>query len=481
LTPLGLARAAPFRHAIVFAAFACAVMGVLFAVILWAVTDVLGRHLDEAIDTQLEVLRSVLERDGRGSVIGLVRAHRRDQDDSPLHYLLLDGGGTVLAGDLPAMDPVEGWHDIELASDGATGDGPQVLRGHGVWLAEDLFALVTNDKRDLAATRDLLLRSFAVALAVTVALALGGGIFIGTLLLRRVDDVNRIAGAIMEGDLSQRIPESGVPDGLEGLIEALNRMLARIEELMANLRHVTSDIAHDLRTPLGRLRHRLEAVRDSIGEEPEAAARVDAALGEVDTLLRTFEAMLRIAEVEAGARRARFTAVNLGAVADNVCDAFAAVAEDEGKSLHSRITTGLTIEGDQELLTQMIANLIENAIRHTPAGTRIEVVLARAGAGVRLLVQDTGPGIPVEERDRVFGRFYRMDRSRPSPGSGLGLSLVAAIARLHGARVSLGGGCPAGLSVAIEFAAAAPAPGNEHASRRARTVRAATEPSPQQR
>ena len=219
---------------------------------------------------------------------------------------------------------------------------------------------------------------------------------------------------------------------------------------MANLQHVTSDIAHDLRTPLGRQRQRLESALNNPTTGPECRSVIEAAIDETDTMLKTFEAMLRIAQIEAGARRARFSTVDLSEVAENVADAFAAVAEDEGRRLETAIAPGVPVHGDRELLTQMLANLVENGLRHTPAGTVLTTRLSKCADRVRLEVSDTGTGVPEEERARVLERFYRLDRSRSTPGSGLGLGLVAAVAKLHGARIALEDNEP-GLRVVLEF------------------------------
>ncbi len=219
---------------------------------------------------------------------------------------------------------------------------------------------------------------------------------------------------------------------------------------MENLRHVSSDIAHDLRTPLGRLRQRLEACRIKRRSSVEYEAVVDAAIEDTDTILRTFDAMLRIAQIEAGVSRSRFTDIDLGSVAENVVEAFSAVAEDDGRTLNAQIAAGLTVFGDRELLTQMLANIIENALRHTPTGTTVDVRVSGHPPGALLIVSDDGPGIPASQRERVLDRFYRLDASRTTPGSGLGLSLVAAVAKLHDAKLTLEDNRP-GLRVSVTF------------------------------
>ncbi len=448
---LRLAGAAPVRYALVFALSSSVVMALLLGVIYGRVSELLLRQLDEGIEAQLQVLRSALKQDGRESMIGLVQQHQENYRDSPLHLLVQDISGRVLAGDLPPTEIGEGWHDIAMMKSGQNSDQTgAILRGRGEWLNEDLFVLVTNDTHDLRETRRLIVGAFAIALAATVVLALAGGLVIGRLLLRRVEVVQQTAEAIMEGDLSQRIPVIGPRDEFDGLADVLNRMLGRIEELMANLQHVTSDIAHDLRSPLGRLRQRLESARIRHSTGPEYEAVIDAAIAEADSMLKTFEAMLRIAQIEAGVRRARFTTLNMSEVADNVVDAFAAVAEDDGKVLEAEVEPAVHAHGDRELLTQMLANLVENAIRHTPRGTTLTVRLERDAGRGRLEVNDDGPGIPAEERERVFGRFYRLDQSRTTPGSGLGLALVGAVVRLHGWTITLEDNSP-GLSACIEL------------------------------
>jgi signal transduction histidine kinase len=448
-----LLRLSPVRYALAFAGVATVVMGVLLLVIYWSMISLLERHLDETIEQQLEVLRNDFRQDGRDAVIRLVRQHEERNRDSPVHFLVLDGEDSVIAGDLPIVHSHKGWQIIPATRSQVSGDTlVRQLRGYGEMLDDETFVLVTHDTKDLHQTREFIIASFAVALALTVVLALGGGLLIGKALLRRVEDVNRTAHAIMEGDLSQRVPVVGRGDELGGLAESLNRMLARIQELMENLQQVSNDIAHDLRTPLGRLRQRLEACRRKTQTSVEYEAAIDAAIAESAMILETFDAMLRIAQIEAGARRARFTTVDLSGVVDNVVEAFSAAAEDEGKFIESAIESGMVLRGDRELLMQMLANVVENAIRHTPSGTRVQVCVERDDSCVRLIVSDDGPGIRAGDRERVLRRFYRLDTSRVTPGSGLGMSLVAAVTKLHDADLSLSDNDP-GLRVSITFPA----------------------------
>jgi signal transduction histidine kinase len=270
--------------------------------------------------------------------------------------------------------------------------------------------------------------------------------------LRRVESVNRTARQIMEGQLDSRVTVRDNGDELDRLAANLNAMLDRIQSLMESLKQVSSDIAHDLRTPLARLRQNLETAKVSATSVEEFRSSTEVAIAETDGLLKTFSALLRIAQIESGSRKADFARVDLSELFDFVAETFAAVAEDEGHQLVCDIQDGIAISGDRELLLQLATNLVENAIRHTPNGSRIEFCLRQEMAEVIVTVRDNGPGIPEGERGKVLRRFYRLEASRTTPGSGLGLALVAAIAELHGARLGLIDHGP-GLIVEVRFPA----------------------------
>jgi signal transduction histidine kinase len=229
-------------------------------------------------------------------------------------------------------------------------------------------------------------------------------------------------------------------------------MLDRITGLMENLRQVSNDIAHDLRTPLTRLRQDLEEAQKRDLTATDLKRVIESAVGEADVLLETFSALLRIAQIEAGTRRSAFRPVDLSDVVRTVADAYAPAVEESGRALISEIADGVQVNGDRGLLSQLFVNLVENALHHTPPGTAITLRLGRGPAGVFAEVVDTGPGIPPDERAKVFRRFYRLERSRTTPGSGLGLSTVAAIAELHHAAIELVDNKP-GLRVVIRFPA----------------------------
>jgi signal transduction histidine kinase len=269
-----------------------------------------------------------------------------------------------------------------------------------------------------------------------------------------VDAISRTAEAIIEGDLTQRIPLQGTKDDLDRLAETLNRMLDRTNKLLESVRQASNNIAHDLRTPLSRLGQRLEEARmRSLSPEDHRRA-LDAAKTEVDALLDTFAALLRIAEVEAGAQRAAFHPVDLSAVVLTVTEAFTPSAEEAGYTLTAAVAHGIVVYGDRELLTQMLVNLVENALRHTPPGTHVRLSLRDGSGRVMLTVEDNGPGVPETERELILRRFHRLDQSRSTPGSGLGLSLVVAVAELHRGELHLADAGP-GLRVSVHLARAA--------------------------
>ena len=446
------ARSAPVRFAMIFAALSAIMMSMLLAVLFWSISSLLERHIDEAIVRQLAVLKYDLAQDGMESMLGLIQLHAKHSSPNSIHLLALDSEDRYLAGDLPVLAPVEGWQNLEIPSAERTDDNYPIhsYRALGVRFGDGTFVLVSEDIADLVQTRRLLLQSFGITLAVTIALTLFGGLIIGNALLRRVESVNQIAQAIMNGDLSQRIPLVGRRDELAGLAENLNRMLSRIDDLMQNLRAITSNIAHDLRSPLSRLRQRLELSRMKERSPEEYRGIIDTAIEDTDSILKTFEAMLRIAQIEAGTLRENFTHVKMDEIADNVVDAFQAVADDEGKELCAHVEPGCCVMGDRVLLTQLISNLIENALRHTPVGTHIRLDIECYEDKTRIVVSDTGPGIPEQERERVFRHFYRLDASRSTPGNGIGLSFVAAVVKAHDATIELDDNAP-GLKVTITF------------------------------
>jgi signal transduction histidine kinase len=376
------------------------------------------------------------------------------------YYLLQGGNGAWIAGNIAPVEPIKGFVEVQVQlqspEDNAINHETENRRhalGYGVLLSDGVFVMVADDVGRMDNARRAIRTAFVFAAGTSTFLAILGGLLLSGGFLRRIDAINRTAAQIMGGSLASRVLVRPHGDEIDSLAANLNTMLDRIQSLMENLQQVSSDVAHDLRTPLARLRQNLESARVSATTVEDFRIATDAAIAETDGMLATFSALLRIAQIESGSRKAGFASVDLSELVELVETTFQPVAEDTGHRLLSRIEAGAAITGDRELLLQLMTNLVENAIHHTPPGSAIELSLRQEGDEVLAAVSDDGPGIPPEEREKVFRRFYRRETSRTTPGSGLGLALVAAIAKLHDAEISLGDNGP-GLLVEIRFHAA---------------------------
>nr|WP_280842845.1 HAMP domain-containing sensor histidine kinase [Pararoseomonas baculiformis] len=359
----------------------------------------------------------------------------------PLLVLVQTPDGRPIAGRLPGAPRVlRGYATLR-----ESGDAPP-LRALGAILPGGVNLVLATDLSSVDRAAYALAWTPPVAAGLAALVALGLGFILGHGLERRLAGISDAARAVMGGDLTRRLPESGRGDEFDRLAITINAMLARIETLVAEVRQVTDDVAHDLRSPLSHLRQRLEAAL-ARAREPEAdAAVLEAALEELDGILATFAALLRIARTEAGAGREGFAPLDLSSLVAAVIEAYAPAAEEAGRRIEPELAPGLQVTGSAPLLRQALANLLDNALVHG-AGT-IRVALR---PGAELEVSDAGQGIPPEEREKALRRFYRLDRSRGTPGTGLGLSLVSAVARMHGGRLTLGEAPGGGLSVRLRL------------------------------
>jgi signal transduction histidine kinase len=425
----------------------------LFAVVYWAVTSFAMDQMRSAIATEANTLVLEARQEGITALARLIDERMRFDVRRSFGYLLTDHAGHAIVGNLASLSPRTGWSEARLPQStregGEEDDGALVVLGTD--LPDGARLLVGQSTDSMTDLRELLGDAFAWAGAAVLGLGLATSFLIGKALLGRIEVVNRTADRIIDGSLADRVPERGSGDEFDRLAYNLNRMLDRIQRLMEGLRQVSSDIAHDLRTPLARLRQRLDAARQGAPSIADYEVAIDRAIVETDDILSTFGALLRIAQIEAGEKRGGFGPTDLSEIVVRLRDAYAAVAEDGGKTLHAEVQPGLVIHGDAELLTQLLANLIENSIRHTPAGTVIDVSATAGRAGPICTIADDGPGIPEDMRSKILQRFVRLDRSRSTPGSGLGLALAAAVADLHGATLTLEDNEP-GLRVRLGFA-----------------------------
>jgi len=448
--PLRLLRTTSFRLTLLYAALFSASVLILFAVIyLSAAFDMTGQ-LDGTINTDANELERSFELGGTDRVADAIRGRVEQMPNGPIYYLLEDAHGTPIAGNVPAMPPKPGRFTFEADGPGRFDVNGRLLRGHGAMLSDGNYLLVAGDAQSLRNIKDTILRAFAGSIVITLLLAFGGGALASGRVRRSVESINRTARAIMAGNLSDRIPVRGVGDEFDDLAKSLNEMLARTEASIEGMRQVTNDIAHDLRTPLTRLRHRLELAERKATTAEELRAAVGRSIKDTDGILETFGALLRIAELESGAQRGSFAPVDLTELLWTIVEVYQPSAKEKAQAVTVEIAPGLRMEGDRQLLARLLANLVENAMRHSPERARITVSALQAADAIEVVIADDGPGIPAAERANVFRRFYRLESSRTTPGSGLGLSLVAAVAAIHSIEVSLEDNQP-GLRVRLKI------------------------------
>jgi signal transduction histidine kinase len=438
-----------FRLAAIYVAgFAALVAGLGVATYL-ITASALEQRLDAHIKNELKALQAEYRSGGLPRLVAAVQTHEASHPNGAFDYAVIEQG-KPRAGHLTRWPSAPGWSNLVYGeSDGDVGHRRVLLANldGGVSLA------VAADPEPVDEVKEAIFDGFLSAFGAVLVLGILGGLGLSLALLKRVDAIRRTAEAIIAGDLTQRVPVRGSGDDLDRLSQTLNHMLDRIAELMDSLREVSANIAHDLKTPLGRLRQRLELAQTQIPHQRDAA--LESALAHIDEILATFSALLRIAQIEAGTRRAGFTTVDLSEIFTTVGEAFTPAAEDGGQAITMAITPGIRIAGDRELLTQMLANLVENAVRHTGAGTRIALSLHRDRGGITGSVADNGPGVPECERERIFRRFHRLERSHAIPGSGLGLSLVKAVADVHAIALDVRDAEP-GLQIIMRFQAEQP-------------------------
>lgn len=444
MRPPKILQTTTFRLAAIYVAgfaFAVAALGV---VTYFVTARTLERRLDAAIVMDMKALQADYRTGGLSKLLTAVSVHEHSHPNGPLDYAVIVNASR-LAGHLRTWPLLPGWSTLPYRES----EGDDARRRFLVANLKDGVTLaIAADPEEVDEIKEAIFYSFLSAFGAVLVLGIIGGIGLSLTLLGRVDMIRRTAEAIIAGDLSRRVPLRDSGDDLDRLSQTLNDMLDRIGGLMESLREVSANIAHDLKTPLARLRQRLEMARMQPDEMRKVA--VELAVAEVDEILAIFAALLRIAQIEAGTRRSGFAEVNLSETFATVAEAFAPAAEDAGQTLMATIAPNLKTNGDRELLTQMLANLIDNAIRHTGSGASIVIELHRRGKRIVGCVTDNGPGVPLAEHDLIFRRFHRSQASQSISGSGLGLSLVKAVADLHDIAVRAEDAAP-GLRIVMRF------------------------------
>jgi len=448
-----LLRSSSFRLSLVYMLLFAGSVLLLLGFIYWATVGYMARQTDATIEAEITGLAEQYREGGLSNLVNILQQRVERDPDSSSVYLLASSTFTPLAGNIDA------WPDVETGSDGwltfafkDTRAGGRVFqaRARPFLLQGGLHLLVGRDTRELRATQQLIIRALVWGMALTLALAMAGSIIMSRSMLKRIDRINQASREIMAGDLQRRVETTGSNDEFDQLAISLNAMLDEIERLMDGIRHVTDNVAHDLRTPLTRLRTRLEQLHGELDQGSPNAAYVEQSIADADQLLTTFGALLRIARIEAGGVRANIDNVDLASLVQDAVELYDAVAEEKQITIEIALEARPQVSGDRDLLFQAIINLLDNAIKYSPQADRIMLRLAERNHRPVVSISDNGPGIPAAERDRVLQRFYRMDQSRSQHGSGLGLSLVAAVARMHDAEIVFSDNHP-GLIVELHF------------------------------
>lgn len=441
------------RLALLVMGFFLAAVVVIGGGVYVAVSTLLLRDARELVHADTVALTDTYRDGGRAALLAELRGRISGGEGDPdAVYALADAGGRALLGQLPeAREPgVRGrWVEFsERAPEGAP--APRVIAFERRLPGGELLLA---GQRLQSEDRLLALMQQAAVLALLVAVTLGAlvGWLTSRWVSRRLRSLEATAARVGAGELGLRVPLDRSGDAFDQVAQRFNAMLDRIEELLEGVRHATDHIAHDLRTPLTRLRNRLEDLRQ---HAPEAASRqgLAQALAETDQLLQAFAALLRLARIEAQPADAAAPLLDLRGLLDDAADMYGPVAAERGLRI-VQAGGAATVRGDRDQLFQLVVNLLDNALKHAPPGSDVELALDTTPDGVRLQVADRGPGIPVVDRDRVFDRFLRLEAHRGTPGVGLGLSLVRAIARHHGGRVALLDNAP-GLRVVVVLPAA---------------------------
>lgn len=453
LSSFKLLKTSSFKLAAVFLlVFALSVGGLLGYVYL-NTSVLLESQTDDTIRAEVQALADQYQLRGLAGIIDTVR--RRSQEDTGSVYLLTDPAGNRIAGNIDKLPPQAQNDDlnwIEFPVEVRVGGEVEshAVRAFHADLDGDYELVVGRDVEALRKFDALIRRTLVVTLGLAVIVGLGAGFLTSRNFLRRVDSITAASRGIMNGNMAGRMPVSGSGDELDRLAQALNEMLDQIERLMTGMKEVSSNVAHDLKTPLTRIKARVESALRS-GEASEYREALDKTVEESDRLLQTFNALLSIARAEAGQSRAGLVAVDASDILSDVTDLYEPLVEEEGGRLVLHAEPGLLVNGDRQLIAQAVSNLIDNALKYgtvDEAPAEITVEGSHDRDRVVISVSDRGPGIAEIDRERVLERFVRLDESRSKPGNGLGLSLVAGVMKLHGGAVTLEDNAP-GLRVRL--------------------------------
>lgn len=459
-------RTTAFRLTLLSAALFALSSFLILAFVYAASAGAALRRTDAVINDELAAVERRFEDSGIEGVNRYIL--QRTVGGSDVLYLLINPNGRLLSGNLNGMPDAprseQGWLDFVYGRSPVDGEDAdrdsRRARARAVTIGDGYTVFIGVDVEDEDRLIGRMLRAILAASALVIALGIISGVVVSRRFSRRLDAVNTVARTVMRGDLTRRAPRNGSGDELDELSSNFNSMLDRLEELMHRMRNVGDSIAHDLRSPLTRMRNRMEdAIRDE-GDTQSRHAALEQALADSDELLGVFNAILSISRIEAGERKDSFETFDPSLLVSDIGELYEPVCEETGHQFGMQIEGSVQIRGDKNLVSQAMANMLDNAVKYTPEGGAIQLRLRECSDGrAEISVTDTGPGIPEEDRVRVTQRFVRLEKSRNQPGSGLGLSLVKAISDVHGAELVLDDGpgsldgSGTGLRIALVFPA----------------------------
>ena len=449
-------RSSTFRLALVSIAIFGTIVFALFAYVYWSTATYVRGRADHGIEGERVILRQAFAAGGRSALMVAIERRISDKRFDGAYYLLTDAQLTPRAGNLspwPAsLQDATGWHTLSGRDWNADAADAPALRAFVETLPDGSHLLIGATIGDL----DAFARNIATALVagglLLLVIAAVASVSVTRRTVGRIESINATSRAIMQSGLGERIPLRGTRDEWDQVAENLNQMLDRIEVLMDEVKQATDNVAHDLRTPLARMRGRLEKASARARAAKTDQALIADTIADLDAVLRIFTSLTRISQIEASGGRVAFRPVDLSEIAGKVVELCDAAVEERGGRLTLTVDGPAVINGDRDLLFDALANLVDNGIKHGHPGGRVAVEIVRDDETATITITDDGPGIPLEEHSHVFKRFYRLERSRQTPGNGLGLSLVAAVARLHQAEVVLIDNTP-GLTVRLSFPA----------------------------
>ena len=430
-------NSAGFRFGLIYAALFGASALALAAFLWWSTAGVLDRQTDAAIYADSQGLAERYADGGLAALIDTVEQRIAGNVDDDALYLLVDPGFRRITGNLegwPAGVTMDmDWFNLRVDRAGRR----SLARVHHFDIPGGFHLLVGRDVEARVQLRRLLTDAMLWSAVIAVVLGSFGAWAVRGLFRSTLADVAATAAAISVGDLTRRVNVTGQGDEFDLLAETINDMLDRITRLMDGVRQVSNAIAHDLRTPITRARARLEDAATHARTEADLRAAIERAQVDLDGIVNVFQALLRIAEIEAGARRSAFAPVDAAPLLQDLAELYDAVAEAAGQRLEAEIPPDLPVFGDRDMIQQAVANLMDNALKFSPEGGVIRLAAVTGPAGVYITVADQGPGIPEEDRSRATERFFRGESARSTPGSGLGLALVQAVATMHGGTLTL--------------------------------------------